>query len=349
MKKTLLISLALAAVLFVIPVHAQNQNNGNDDQRGQGIEISPPLIELEADPGETVTTEIRLRNVTDVELVAQGVVNDFLAGDESGTPRILFEEDEQSPYSLKEYVTEVPTVTLQPRELKSTEVTINVPEDASPGGHYGVIRFVAVPSDSDADGSAVNLSASIGTLVLLEVSGEVRSSLEFQEFTTVEQIPERQNSARDQNQDNVTAATGFYEYAPASFRSRLSNTGNVHVQPHGTIRIFNMFGKETGTLEFNKTDRNILPDSIRRFNHTFDKEWMAGRYTAQVDLNYGDGENISATTSFWVIPYKMIAIIVILLAAIVFFGRRALHIYKRNVVRKYQQQSGDQNDQPPRF
>lgn len=342
MKKILLMSFALTVLFLATPAHAQN---GNDDQRGQGIEISPPLIQLKADPGETITTEIRLRNMTDVELVAQGAVNDFLAGDESGTPRILFKEDEKSPYSLKDYIFEVPTVMLQPRELRSTEATINVPEDASPGGHYGIVRFVAAPSRPGAEESAVNLSASIGTLVLLEVSGEVKRSLEVREFTTVKDIPEQQKSTGNQNQDNVGNATGFFEYTPVSFRTRLANTGNVHQQPHGTIRVYNTFGKEMATLEFNQSDRNILPESIRRFNHTLEREWMFGRYTAQVNLH----STVNATTSFWVIPYKMGAIVIILLTAVIFFSRRALRAYKRNILRKYQQQNNDRNDQPRSF
>lgn len=344
MKTTLLMSLVLLALIVTPPVQAQNDSNS---QRGQGIEISPPLVELEADPGESVTVDIRLRNVTDLELVAQGAVNDFLAGDESGTPQILFEEDDPSPYSLKEFIPQTPTVTLEPRELKTAQVTIEVPEGAAPGGHYGIIRFVALPESSGMEGSAVDLSASVGTLVLLDVSGEVERSLDVREFITINEPPEDSETSQEQGSEEEEAgvATSFFEYAPVSFRTRLSNTGTVHLQPQGGIRVYNTLGNETGKIQFNPTDRNILPDSLSRFNHTLDKEWMLGRYTAEMEVGYGDGEAVTATTAFWVIPYKIIGIILVMLAAIGFFGRKALRVYKQNVVRKYQQQNepGDQH------
>jgi hypothetical protein len=60
---------------------------------GQGLEISPPVIELAADPGQTVTASIRVRNVTAGQLIAKGKADDFGAGtDESGQPKLLLDE-----------------------------------------------------------------------------------------------------------------------------------------------------------------------------------------------------------------------------------------------------------------
>ncbi|MEJ0073192.1 MAG: hypothetical protein WDN27_03900 [Candidatus Saccharibacteria bacterium] len=140
---------------------------------GQGLEISPPLIQQNVDPGQTITLNIRLRNVTTGELVTTGSVDDFVAQGEEGQPKLLVGKnaDEVSPYTFKPWVGEIPSLDLVPQEAKTAAITVAVPKDASPGGHYGVIRFTASPAGSAV--TSVSLSASIGTLVLLNVSGKV--------------------------------------------------------------------------------------------------------------------------------------------------------------------------------
>jgi hypothetical protein len=95
---------------------------------GQGLEISPPVIELRADPGQTVTAELRVRNVTKGELIAQGRVDDFGAGgDESGQPKLLLDETNDTRYSLRHWVRGVPDLDLAPLELKKAIISIVVP------------------------------------------------------------------------------------------------------------------------------------------------------------------------------------------------------------------------------
>jgi hypothetical protein len=49
---------------------------------------------------------------------------------------------------------------------------------------------------------------------------------------------------------------------------------------------------------------------------------MIGRYTATLSATYGGGKTLTATTAFTVIPWKQIAIaLIILIILIVFFWR----------------------------
>lgn len=338
LANTGLATFIMAAIAIGVAANIALAQTDNDDTRGQGIELSPPIIELQADPGETVTAEIKLRNITDVEILAQGAINDFLAGDETGAPKILFEEDEESPYSLKDYIVPVPDLRIEPREVETVGITINVPEDASPGGHYGVVRFIAIPSGSDVDGSAVDLTASIGTLILLDVSGDAKESLEVEQFDTA--TNESLNTGNDTEFSEPTPPElgEFFEYGPVGFVTRLKNTGNVHFQPSGNIKITNMLGKEVDTIEFNATARNVLPASTRRFDHVLDSKWLFGRYTATLDLAYGgDDTDLSAVTTFWVIPWKIVAGVLLLLVTVIYFGRQALLAYKRSIIKQHRQ------------
>lgn len=327
-----------AALLLLGIVGLSGVVNAQEEEEqipaGQGLEISPPLLELDADPGETLRTEIRVRNITGLDVRTVGSVEDFVARDESGTPRILGDSDEASPYPLAEYVQRVPELELAPTEQKSAEIIIDVPENASPGGHFGVVRFSGTAADPNQEGSIVDLRASVGVLILLNVSGDTTEELTVEELFV----------SRDGQKGR------FFETGPFTFSTRLKNSGNVYLQPAGELSVTNLFGKEVATIPFNNNDddkRNVLPDSIRRFDEELnEKDVWFGRYTLAADLQYGpEGTRAQDSVDFWVIPYKIVGVVLLMLVAVGIFGRKALRSYKQHVVRKYQQ-SQDQSEAP---
>ena len=141
---------------------------------GQALEIAPPELNISADPGQTVTSQISLRDISSGKLVVKGQVNDFMAAGEDGTPKILLEENDQNPYSLKSWVSPLQQLTLEPRQIKNLPIVIKVPANAAPGSYYGVVRFTATAPELQDTG--VSLSASLGALVFLRVHGAARSS-----------------------------------------------------------------------------------------------------------------------------------------------------------------------------
>lgn len=90
------------------------------------------------------------------------------------------------------------------------------------------------------------------------------------------------------------------------------------------------------SFKFNESGGNILPASIRKFEQTVEKRLLFGRYQMQADIVYGkDGKIITETKNFWVIPYKLILIVLFALAALIFIIRR----YNRYIVKKAQGRS----------
>lgn len=318
MKRMLsvLASVFVLLITFVSPHVARAQS-------GQGLEISPPLIELKTDPGKTVTSTIRVRNVTQDTLVIKSQINDFVANGEDGKPKLLLDTDEESPYSIKSWIVSVPTITLKKGEQKPIKVTLRVPDNASPGGHFGVIRFTGTPPELEDTG--VSLSASVGTLMLVNVSGNTTENAEVTELSTAQNGKKR----------------SLFEYGPITIIERINNTGNVFFKPSGSVRVSNMFGREVKTYPLNENGGNVLPGSTRRFEQELSNKLLFGRYSVQADIVYGENNSIlTESTSFWVIPYKLILITLGgLLVAIV-----AIKRYNKFIVKKAQGKSGRKHD-----
>lgn len=295
---------------------------------GQALEIAPPVIYLNADPGQTVKTQILIRDISSGNLIVTGTVNDFVSGGEDGTPKILLDKDKAaSPYSLVSYVAPLPSLLLIPKEIKSMTATINVPKDASPGGHYGVIRFTSTPPTPD--GSGVSLAASIGVLVLLTVSGDVKEGLSIQDLTV----------------SHGGKKGSFFESGPLEFQETLKNTGNVHVQPTGQVSITDMFGKKLAAVNVNLPPGNVLPQSSRSFKQPLDKtvignKRLFGRYKATLKVTYGsDKKVVTSVITFWVIPYRLIAAIIIVLIGAFFLLRFLIRRYNRRILGQSQKRS----------
>jgi hypothetical protein len=316
----------LAGILLTfLPVDALAASTPATGSPGQGLEISPPVIELLADPGQTVKATIRVRNITKGELIAKGRADDFGAGnDESGQPKFLLDEPGDSRYSLKRWVSGVPDLRLAPSELKTTTVTIAVPKNAEPGGHFGVVRFTAVPPD--VEGTGVALSASVGALILLKVSGEIRNELSVAEFSAGQRLPAKEGMP------GLIDQRSFFEYGPVEFVVRLKNGGSVHEKPQGSIVVTNTFGKQIGSLKVNPRGGNILPDSIRRFEQELAAKKLFGHYTAKLSISYAGGKKLSSNVGFWVIPWKLILLGLVGLVVIVFFLRKAIRKYNDHII-----------------
>jgi hypothetical protein len=282
---------------------------------GQGLEISPPVLELDASPGQTVNAAIKLRDITSGPLVVTGKADDFGAKNETGDPEILLNETGATRYSLKYWIPNVPSLTLQSEQEQTLSIPIVVPANAEPGGHYGVIRFTGLPPN--LSGTGVSLSASLGALVLMRVAGNI-----------VEQL---QNTQFFASQNGHTSS--FFQYGPITLSERIRNTGDVHVQPVGKVSVYDTFGRRIAQLSVNSLAGNILPDSVRRFDQTLNKRYLFGHYRATYDVTYGTSKKqLASSMTFWVIPWQLIIIVTALLLALVLLTRQGIRRYNRYIV-----------------
>jgi hypothetical protein len=306
------------------PAHATATTTAS----GQALEIAPPVINLTADPGETITTQITLRDVSSGSLIVNNEINDFVASsDESGDPKILLDNSETSPYSLKDWINPISALNLTSKQIKTLSVTIKVPTNAAPGGYYGVIRFTGTPAEMNTTG--VSLSASLGALVLLRVNGTVTEKMSIKEFSI-----------------EAAGKTGtFFESTPFDFVERIENTGNIHEQPTGQIIITDMFNNKVAVSNINEQLRNVLPKSIRKFNQTLDSQTIGskilfGRYTANLKITYGSDKTVlTSSMTFWVIPYRLIILAIVVLVGGFIVLRTLIRRYNNHIIKKSQQRT----------
>lgn len=317
MKHRLLSAILALLVLgsaFIPVVNAATDTT--NQTASQALEISPPVVNLRGDPGETIKTQIGIRNVANVPLVVRGQANDFVAAGEDGNPKLLLEESEESPYSMKSWFGALSQLNLEPKKIENLTVTINIPANAAPGGYYSTIRFTA--NAPGVEGNGVALSASLGALILMRVNGDAKEKLSIEEFTTI---------------DSSGNSAWLFESVPVNFLLRTKNEGNLHEQPVGQATVKDMFGNAVGLVNINLEKRNVLPGSIRRFEAPLDKavigdRMLFGRYTADLVVTYGtSGEKVTTNLSFWVIPWKFILIVIIVLVGGFFLIRFGLRRY----------------------
>ena len=312
------ISILMLSVIFIgvatsMPVKAQSGT-----EAAQGLQISPALVELNAAPGKTYNVELSVSNVTSSNLVFNSAIDDFGSRDETGTPKIIKDSKLPNTASVKTWVKLVSKFSLAGQQQKKVVAQITIPNNAEPGGHYGVLSFAG--SAPELDGNGVGLSASAGTLLLIRVDGNITEKASLASFYT----------------SNNNKQSSFFENSPIGFVVRIKNEGNIHIKPVGNIEVRDMFGGLVKNIKVNPDKKsNVLPDSIRRFDFDLKNDWMFGKYTANLTLGYGsNGQAITGSVDFWVIPYKLILAVLIALAAVILIFTRLIRRYNKHIISK---------------
>jgi hypothetical protein len=284
------------------------------------LTTSPLPISLKAKPGETVETELRVRNSgAETERLKVGLMK-FSAYGEEGKPKL---EERAAGDDYFDWVKFSRTeFEAAPNEWQSIKMTVALPKTAAFGYYYAVTFSRTSDKSAQADLETAVRGGS-ATLVLLEadVPGAKRQ-IALEEFSVGKRT---------------------YEFLPARFNIKLKNTGNIHTAPTGTIFV-NRGGKQLGTVDVNHTKGNILPTSSRIFTADWSdgfpvykpkiengrvalkdgepvyelnwdlgelKKLRFGKYTATVVMVYDDGQRdvpLEGSVEFWVVPWRLIGL-----------------------------------------
>jgi len=282
------------------------------------LSITPPLIKNNIEPGQVWKSSIKLVNNNAEELRAYVAVRDFVSGKEDGTAVFIDSAGpENGDLLLSSWIAiNQGPYAVPPHSSEEIPFIIEVPADASPGGHYAAILTGTKPPEVDTHGSSVKISAMLATLLLMSVSGEIDEAGSIREFSTDRK---------------------YYTDSNVKFTVRFENQGNIHLQPQGEIKIFDMFDKEIDKITINHQTEfgNVLPQSTRKWEY----EWRGGeglldtgRYKAELILTYGERgkETTEQVSYFWIIKYKPLLLI---LAGIIFFILLLILYIRRSVKR----------------
>ncbi len=260
------------------------------------IVVGPGKTEVFMDPGSQYTKEIIVSNRSGMDKIIDISVEDF-EGTTDANGSIKFLGENKSPYSLKDYVKpEINQITLHHGQRLRLPVDITIPADVEPGGLYGAVMVSAsnvpelnAPVEAGKATGKVQVITRVASLFFVRVNGAAFEQGALKDFKT------------DKN---------FYEKGPVTFKIFNENTGNVHLSPYGTIDIKNILGAQVGSIELDPWF--VMPKSVRTREVKWNSNFLFGRYTALVTLNRGYQDIMdTASFTFWVIPWKLVAIAVI--------------------------------------
>lgn len=315
--------IAISAVLAFGPqAYAQTSKSASSNV----LKVSPVRTDISIPDGTSKTVEATVTNLTSSPITIKAISNDFIAGDERGTPALILDADKFAPtHSLKRFMQPVGDITIPAKQNKKVNVVIKVPKGAQAGGYFGAIRFAPSSTSSSAQ---VNLSASAASLILMTVPGPTTEKLSLTEFAVQQ-----------------GGKSGSYFQTPNDLQAtfRIQNSGNIQQGPFGTI-VVKQGDKVVYESKFNdKTQRDmILPDSARRWDVPLKNIESFGHYTVVATLSYGSkNQTIEAQQSFWVVPQFVIfaaigatLLLVLIIVGIVLFIRSRRNRYLRSQGRR---------------
>jgi hypothetical protein len=299
---------------------------GETEDVSQALVITaiPPRTDLiKIKPGETVQLAIQIRNVSNRTQQVSSHAQDFVIDKDGKTPLpVSAEEAAPLRWSLAKWITLSPAQrTVGPNELVQYDMVIQAPADALPGGHYAMVLHYPTPASARTGGgtdtaqlSASEVSPRVGTLVYVEVAGDVKEEAFIRNFK----------------------APTWVEYGPVEMSYEIENLSDIHITPQSSIKIKNIFGLPSETIAVEPL--NIFPYSTRSFTATFDQVWGLGPYTAELTVPYGNtGKMVQASILFWIIPYRLIlAALVILFSILAIIIVIRKHLAHKNDVKSQQ-------------
>ena len=260
---------------------------------------------------------IKLENTGDKTQTYYPIVYSFVPKGEKGAEEFILPEKSDETYSLAKWINiSKKGITLEPKGKIAVNFSVSVPENAEAGGYYAGILFSTQPNNL-LETSNIQIASQIGPIILGQIAGETTEQGSIIEFSVDK---------------------GLYNYPPVNFVTRFRNTGEIHLKPTGKIEIYDIFGRKLDELIVNENLGNVLPQSIRKFdNEWFLNEFIIGKFTANVILEYGKSNNyVTESISFWILPWKEILIgllltIVSLTLLIILIKKYNAHIAKKAI------------------
>jgi hypothetical protein len=320
---SLVVVLGLSLLLSGKAVAASTQGLGGVD-----LTTSPIATSMNGKPGTSATTTLQVQNNTSVAETIDIQLETFQAYGISGAPQIMpFAKSDPAPNWV--HFSQNP-FTAQPGVWTSIKMTVNLPKTASLGYYYAVIFKPQIGSTARQLGSTVKG----GNAILVLVNA-----------TTANEHPAIQVT-------NFAADKKLYEYLPVNFSITVKNTGNIFLPPVGDIYISRSsnFSSPIDTISVNSSAGNVLPGTSRvftgqwadgfplfvpktvdgqqlvnkrgqpeqvlRWNFANTNKLRFGKYYAELVLVYNNGDRdipIDATVSFWVIPWKILSVALVVL------------------------------------
>ncbi len=247
------------------------------------LSISPLKFEFDMNSNSTKKEVIKITNSSDKSITLYTETEDFIAWDDTWTPKFVKTKDQINPeYSLSSWVkVDDSNITLAPNESKEISFTIKAPKDAEPGWHYAAVFF----SPWAPSWVQVAVVQRLWVLVLVNVSWDAKIEWNLKSI-----------KVWNTTSDNKFKENNLFSNFPITFETVFQNTWNIHIKPNWKItlidenwEILKNVWKETITspawayiwekmvdyIPINDTLWNVLPKSERKFTSNWLWFWYS--------------------------------------------------------------------------
>lgn len=235
--------------------------------------------------------------------------------------RIFYEPDATNNLDAANWIKIIDDqVTVNPGETIEVKWNLTLPQNSSCDTKLAGIAVSEVASDNAADsGSNVSVNNEVISQVHINTTRENNDSCKYyedlllQEFSTTQTIP-------------------VFNYDNIEFTTLIENRSDyLSRNIKGYIELIGLGKKEV--IEFNDSNLDIYPNSLRRFNSVWlDKDYPRGDfiqeiiyefthfkfgiYTARLGITKNIDTPMIATTNVFIIPIRVVIIITIIIAFI---------------------------------
>jgi hypothetical protein len=272
---------------------------------------APTALYIDLDQGQQYEGEATFWNLASRTISFEIQVKGFAQIEEfPGTSRILTDQEEANdPYSAsKWFFVQEKTVTISPNSSQKIKYTVSVPEDAANGEHHATIFLLSSEqARGTAPGSQALTDLGSGPAILINVGDEINENAQLLKFESDKK---------------------FYEQPPVTFLTQYKNAGNTHITPAGDIVLENFLGQEIERITFNENKQSVLRGNLATYENVWENSAIffkngkiaigpikARLITTYRSVNPGFAP-LSATISFWVLPWKYILAAIVILALV---------------------------------
>lgn len=305
-------------------------------QQSASLSINPKK-NYTIEPGKTIKDTLVIRNIDKKhKLNLRLRVVDFTYTDKSGAPKLMLDENApETTWSLRPFMKVPETVTIEPNSSKTVDMSISIPKNQGAGSFYSAIVYSS-GSGGGVDEGTVGLNASGVTLAFVDIPGKVHEDLTLKQLGAF-------NGANTSNADGYK----FFNFTePLRIGYTLENKGNVAESPNGTITIKPLIGAERQINSINPNGSLALIGQTRTFlsciklkkeaadfngkrseeNSCVSAGLWPNIYKVKLAIVYGQNGNnnhdIAGSAYFIYAPWWAIAIVVLVLALLIYHGRR---------------------------
>lgn len=246
------------------------------------LSISPLKFEFDLNSKDTKKEIIKLTNSWDTPITLYTSNEDFMAWDDTWTPKFVKPEDQtNTEYSLSNWIkVDDKNITLAPNETKEVTFSINVPKDAEPGWHYAAIFF----SPWAPSWAQVAVIQRLWVLILVNIDWDVKIEWNMKSL----KIWQKENNKLNELKE--------FSSFPIIFETVFENLWNVHLKPTWKITLIDdswetlkniwketisstawayLWEKMVDYIPINDTLWNVLPKSERKFESNWEWFWYS--------------------------------------------------------------------------